>query len=141
MLLVPTSATEEKQRWWNKLFTCGSGNYLERENGGDSLLSIFGYPVVDERGTSVTTGDYPPLRLSWGIEKYTGDTDPDHHIFYDVDTLGGNSGSPVIGRGSKDGQYEVKAIHIHGTRGNKLNNSGQGFKHINEWNALKSKIE
>ena len=97
MLLLPTSATEEKQRWWNKLFTCGSGNYLKRENGGDSLLSIFGYPVVDERGTSVTTGDYPPLRLSWGIEKYTGDTDPDHHIFYDVDTLGGNSGSPVIG--------------------------------------------
>ena len=35
-------------------------------------------------------------------------------LFYDNDTLPGNSGSPVIGRGDKDQEqgYNVKGIHV-----------------------------
>ena len=129
MLLLPNSAAVGKQNKVDmaklKGLPCGGKeNYLKREPK-DSLLSIFGHPLVDN-------DPHPQLRISWGMEKYEGHIDPDHHIFYDVDTLGGNSGSPVIGRGSKDGQYEVKAIHIRGTGGNKLN-SGQGLMHMGEW--------
>ena len=146
MLLLPNSAAVGKRsrfNWLSKHFgkhkvdmaklrslPCGGKeNYLKREPK-DSLLSIFGHPGVDD-------DSHPQLRVSWGTEKYEGGIDPDHHIFYDVDTLGGNSGSPVIGRGSKDGQYEVKAIHIHGIPNpnpqNILNNSGQGLMHMKEW--------
>ena len=44
-------------------------------------------------------------RVSWGIEEAV----VKERILYDLVTLGGNSGSPVFGRGGK-----VKGIHIQG---------------------------
>ena len=126
MLLLPESpATRGCKVDLEKLefLPCGRGEYLRRKTE-DSLLGIFGHPGADEVP--------PPLRVSFGAEKYVGNTDPEHQIFYDVDTLGGNSGSPVFGRGSDGGGYEVKAIHIRGDNGAGLN-SGQGFMHIKEW--------
>ena len=51
-------------------------------------------------------------------------------LYYDNDTLPGNSGSPVIGRGSKDGDYAVKGIHI---RGNVGINTAQGLQKLKDW--------
>ena len=125
MLLLPESPAMQKDDFDKLEFLpYGRGEYLRRMTE-DSLLGIFGHPATDE--------EPPPLRVSFGAEKYVGNTDPEHHIFYNVDTLGGNSGSPVFGRGSDGGSYEVKAIHIRGDyKGNGLN-SGQGFMHLKEW--------
>ena len=61
----------------------------------DGLVAMVGHP-----GTGATDGGKMPLRLSYGIEKsFIAQT-----IFFDYDSLGGNSGSPVIGRGHKSTQ-------------------------------------
>ena len=134
MLLLPESpATQGCKVDLDKLefLPCGRGEYLRRKTE-DSLLGIYGHPVAGEVP--------PPLRVSFGAEKYVGNTDPEHHIFYDVDTLGGNSGSPVFGRGSDGCGYAVRAIHIRGDNGAGLN-SGQGFMHIKEWTRKIEEIQ
>ena len=106
MLLLPESpANRGCKADLDKLefLPCGSGEYL-RKKTEDSLLGSYGHPVAGEVP--------PPLRVSFGAEKYVGNTDPEHHIFYDVDTLGGSSGSPVFERSSDGCGYAVKAIHI-----------------------------
>jgi len=125
------------KKWWDDggLLKFGQKNYLERETEGDPLVIVCGHPYVQDVGCGFTPDGYPEFRISIGREKYPADQDisPDHHIFYDNETLGGNSGSPVIGFISLDGQYEVKGIHIQGTSENKKLNSAQGLMHWEEW--------
>ena len=91
--------------------------------------------------------DHPnaPLRVSYGKEKVVSSFCglPVHatnksHLCYDIDTLPGNSGSPIIGRGANDpkvwgyleSSYSVKAIHI---LGGSSNNYGQGLMNMDQW--------
>ena len=70
----------------------------------------------------MTTSKIPPLlthcvRLDWGKKRIVESNQSwgieeaakKERILYDLQTLGGNSGSPVLGRGGK-----VKGIHIQG---------------------------
>ena len=56
-----------------------------------------------------------PMRLDWGKESHQNwglnQALVKERIFYDLMTHGGNSGSPVFGRGGK-----VKGIHVEGGR-------------------------
>ena len=53
-------------------------------------------------------------------------------LCYDNDTLPGNSGSPVIGRGTRDGScYAVKGIHVAGTEYDR--NKAQGLQSLANW--------
>lgn len=124
------------KKWWDDggLLKLGTGNYLERQTD-NPLVHVFGHPYVQDPGAGLTRNGYPEFRISPGIERYPEDQDttPDHYIFYDSETIGGNSGSPLVGSFSIDGQMEVKGIHILGAAGNKQLNSAQGFKHCEEW--------
>jgi hypothetical protein len=64
-----------------------------------------------------------PTRLSYGKEvDETKDT-----IKLDYDSLGGNSGSPVFGKG-----YRVKGIHVAGS-GSSNNNIAQKINNVEQW--------
>ena len=56
------------------------------------LLLILGHPNV----ANPQAPGNKPLRLDWGKEM------ADTRFLYDMNTLGGNSGSPVIARGGPD---------------------------------------
>ena len=129
LLLFTDPFIEEKLlRFGLKYLPCGSGNYLEKRWG---IVSIFGHPGVKE--------DFPngPLRVSYGREKVVPTT-TGQHLCYDIDTLPGNSGSPIIGRGANDPEvqgylgssYSVKAIHVKGGVGT---NYGQGLVNMEQW--------
>ena len=107
---------------------CGNDTYLDSRR--DGLVAIFGHPsddAAEENGRC-------PLRLSFGketspyiISKFfpqLPQNEIDNSLFYDNDTLRGNSGSPVIGRGdfSSKQAFYVKGIHISST---KLKNTNQ----------------
>ena len=110
---------------------CGQGDYLDYKRGG--IVQVVGHPSVDDSNKD-------PLRISIGHERSgVGDK-----LYVDYDSLGGNSGSPVIGRGHKsnipgmDQAYKVKAIHIRGTasQGNTLEtntNCSQGIRNVQSW--------
>jgi hypothetical protein len=119
---------------------CGHGDYLKYKK--DGMVAIFGHPNVPD-------GEKVPLRLSFGAEK-----DPQsskdfmkkmneneelakNYILYDNDTLPGNSGSPVLGRGDKSlGQpYSVKGIHVKKFNA-KSTNGAQNIEKIEEWIEL-----
>ena len=117
---------------------CGEDDYLESTKGG--LVVLFGHPGqgAEERNSN------RPLRISFGREKdpyvtknYFPKKDVDNFLFYDNDTLEGNSGSPVIGRGdlTTNQAFCVKGIH---TLGSKLKNTNQAqkIKHIKKWIAV-----
>ena len=74
-------------------------------------------------------GKRPP-RLSPEIKvkpsPYSKTADNPDRIYYDYDSLGGSSGSPVIGRGC----YAVKGIHV---AGGKEGNIAQGLKSLLTW--------
>ena len=101
---------------------CGQGDYLNYRPG--DVVSIFGYP-----GKGATENMLGPLRMSYVKEEEPPAAGSDF-LYYDNDTLPGNSGSPVIGRGSKDGDYAVKGIHI---RGNVGINTAQGLQKLKDW--------
>ena len=79
---------------------------------------MFGYPAIKEENTF-------PLRLSFGKESspekveaeqnrvgWAPNNYTNENIVYDLDTVKGSSGSPVIGRGEDENSYTVKAIHV-----------------------------
>ena len=110
---------------------CGCGDYLDYKRGG--IVQMIGHPSVD-------TSDENPMRISPGREKsIVGDK-----LYVDYDSLGGHSGSPVIGMGHKstepgmDQAYKVKAIHIMGKaiRGHSLamnNNCSISIRNVQHW--------
>ena len=110
---------------------CGQGDYLDYKRGG--IVQIVGHPSVDD-------GYENPMRISPGHERnIVGDK-----LYVDYDSLGGHSGSPVIGIGHKskdpsmDQAYKVKAIHIGGkaTRGHSLEmntNCSLSIKNVQHW--------
>ena len=104
---------------------CGVGKYLDyREKG---LVTIAGHPGGGARKPLSDGTEVKPLRYSFGKEKpiippklitpkYRKRCE--NYLYFDYDSLGGNSGSPIIARGYKDPTpntddqaYKVKAIH------------------------------
>jgi V8-like Glu-specific endopeptidase len=65
------------------------------------IIHSAGYPAVKPRGTQ------------WVDASRIGDFDA-QHIYYRLDTWGGNSGAPIFATFS-DGQRQVVASHSHGT--------------------------
>ena len=100
--------------------TCGEGGYLDFKKG--NLVSIVGHPGDFAREGALK--ERRPLRMSVGKErkKKKGPSAPDL-LYYDYDTLGGSSGSPVFGRGC----YNVKGIHV---AGESSVNIAQGLKSL-----------
>ena len=125
LVLDDPDAEKELENLGLTWLQCASGVYLNY-NPGD-VVSIFGYP-----GNEATENGRRPLRMSYGKEMPPPEGASDF-LFYDNDTLPGNSGSPVIGRGSKDGKcdYTVKGIHVSGTTTKK--NKAQGLQKLNDW--------
>lgn len=84
----------------------GEGDYLKPCK--DEPVLIIGYPEAGGPETGA------PMRLDWGKESHQNwgldQALVKERILYDLMTLGGNSGSPVFGRGGK-----VKGIR-HWTR-------------------------
>jgi hypothetical protein len=70
------------------LLECGHGDYLKYQP--HEALTIFGHPGQEK-------GSQRPLRVCWGKEK----GEEDRILEYKMDTLPGNSGSPIIGRVTK----------------------------------------
>jgi glutamyl endopeptidase len=89
-------------------------------------LNVAGYPG-DKEGTEAQT--------LWFDVKRTKFVKP-RQVFYDVDTIGGQSGAPVFV--VQDGKRRVVAVHAYGTSGQITSNSGtritaEVFKRIQEW--------
>ena len=102
---------------------CGYGSYLKYQP--DACVEVIGHPYVNGR---------QDMRVSYGREKKYFN----NRIYFDYDSLGGNSGSPVIGRGYQRGSdqaYKVKAIHIEGKEWGESKSStcGQSIKCIQQW--------
>ena len=95
-------------------FDIAQGKMLEPKTG--ELLLILGHPSAASSNPQAPRAK--PLRLDWGRET---DHKVPERILYDMNTLGGNSGSPVIARGEPDQSYKVKGIHVAGFGEEKLN--------------------
>ena len=72
----------------------GHGNFLKYVPHGQVI--IWGHPANDD--IKKEEGGKYPLRQSIGMEMVNNDADSTELLKYDADTLGGNSGSPLIGR-------------------------------------------
>ena len=102
---------------WLEFGTC---NYLDYHRKG--LATIVGHPGEKATEYSSVGARKKPLRLSFGKEKRARPPCR-NKLHFEYDSLGGNSGSPVIGRGYKDPTnnadqaYKVKGIHIGGNSG------------------------
>jgi len=128
-----------------KMLECGENDYLD--NKPENLATIVGHPAGNcekeaEDGTLRT-----PLRFSFGQEKKFKEEVKEsdeykrlskYRLFFDYDSIGGNSGSPVIGRGNKfpsggvgEG-YKVKGIHVEGEP-DKRNTFAQKITKLGEW--------
>ena len=96
---------------------CGETYYLEYNHLG--LVTIFGHPGGN--ATEITSEGLKvrPLRYSFGQEKIDANLSR-NRLAFDYDSTGGNSGSPVLGRGqkshgsTKEQAYLVKGIHVEG---------------------------
>merc|ERR1711962_723879 len=93
-----------------EILECGKGKDLENEiDMEDGIVAIVGHP-----GCNGTNGmpiwDKWPLRLSYGKEVDQAKTKTGSFLHFNYDSLGGNSGSPVFGRG-----YKIKGIHVGAT--------------------------
>lgn len=110
-----------------KYLECGQGSYLYQNP--KEIVSIFGHPQVMNDDDNSDDNLYP-LRVSFGIEKER--KTKKNFIIYDNDTLKGNSGSPVIGRGADEQGYKVKGIHIKGIEIGKTNGA-QGLGNLEKW--------
>ena len=134
---------------------CGFENYLEMAD--EELVAILGHPDCEE------PTDVRPLRLSFGTErdpnktstpllnmaglkqclgkrfktspKKISESDINNYLFYDNDTLEGNSGSPVVGRGDKNSYqaYCVKGIHVKSFSCSPNTNAAQKIIDLNKW--------
>ena len=100
---------------------CGQDDFLT-PCPGESLL-IIGHPFTGKR---LTPESCLPLRLDWGKEVDVAKNGK--RLVYDMDSLGGNSGSPIIGSGAGDSPARVKAIHVQGSQGK--GNQGQTMTKI-----------
>ena len=109
---------------------CGVGGFLKHSPGG--LVLIHGHPA-NEDIRRADGGKYP-LRQSIGVEMANPGADSATRLLYDNSTLPGNSGSPVIGKGTTADQqsYAVKGIHVSAgaVAGS---NSAQGLWNIQDW--------
>jgi len=128
-LLLEDEGVEEKLKKLGLGFLdCGDKEFLDEKPG--EMITIFGHPAAMERDPSTEEALYP-LRISFGIEKER-EEDLEGFILYDNDTLQGNSGSPVVGRGSQGEGFRVKGIHIKGIVMGQTNGA-QGLGDIQEW--------
>ena len=97
------------------LLQCGDRQQIKHQSG--SVATLVGHP--GHQGWTTAW----PRRLGYGKE--VGETD--ESLQFDYDSLGGNSGSPVFGRG-----YRVKGIHVRGSNiGRK--NYAQKIDKIKDW--------
>ena len=88
---------------------------------GFSLMAVFGLRVLTDAELRefpliIHSAGYPavkPRGTQWVDASRIGDFD-DQHIYYRLDTWGGNSGAPIFASFS-DGQRQVVASHSHGT--------------------------
>ena len=115
----------------------GTGNYLDYNRKG--LATIVGHPGGNATETTSDGAKIKPLRYSFGKEKAARPRS-DNKLHFEYDSLGGNSGSPIIGRGYKDSSnsvdqaYKVKGIHIQGNKtGNLAYNCAQKITRLGEW--------
>jgi len=124
LVLDNPDAEKKLEKMGLSWFQCGYGEYLNYKP--DNVVSIYGYP-----GNGATDNGKRLLRAACGKEK-PPPGGASGFLFYNNDTLPGNSGSPVIGRGSKDGKcdYAVKGIHVTG--GTKANKA-QGLQKLCDW--------
>ena len=115
---------------------CGEDKYLNIADG--KLVAMFGYPECNDFDNDM--GRVRPLRVSWGTEKEQTSLNEDNYLYYDVDTVGGNSGSPVIGRGLEEKDrnqgYCIKGIHIGDATNIKKINVAQNIRKLKEWIEL-----
>ena len=108
------SPTAEEERVQNKIkafgtLPVGDETYLCPDRNAPVL--IIGHPVLEDADKDA------PMRFDWGKEEVADnhrgwnvdDARKKERILYDLTTVGGNSGSPVFGRGGK-----VKGIHVEG---------------------------
>ena len=106
---------------------CATGDDLDYK---DDVVSIFGHPQVGKAPKR-------PLRMSYGREENPDSEDKPDSLYFEYDALEGDSGSPVVGRGSEKGtSYAVKGIHT-GSEGKRFKkNRAQGLKRLSDWISL-----
>jgi len=85
------------------------GSLLSREMGAP--VSVVGHPCLADKRYGCNCTEHPMI-FSWGNEQESPNT---KRIYYDLDTEGGNSGSPVTGKKN----YTVRGIHVQGGTINK----------------------
>ena len=90
---------------------CAEGQQLDFERG--NVASIIGHPVGREKRSQ------HPLRIAYGKEM----EDQGYAIRFTYDSISGNSGSPVFGRG-----YKVKEIHVFGQMAEDGTKKGSAMK-------------
>ena len=160
LLLTGDNVTSQLNAYGLGFLQCGHGSYLD--NNDAELVAILGHPVCDdpddkralrlsfgtERHPDKISASIRKLRMTSSFTNCLGNNPSigqtrlhslskgviNNYIYYNNDTLPGNSGSPVIGRGNnKAGQaYCVKAIHVSGFDLPNTN-IAQNIKKIREW--------
>jgi len=95
------------------ILNCGHGQDIKYKEG--SVATLVGHPGHEEWKSM-------PLCLSYGKEIGENRT----FLHFNYDSLPGNSGSPVFGRG-----YKVKGIHTSGLRGKR--NSAHKITDVADW--------
>jgi hypothetical protein len=154
-LLVLSGMTSEDTRLKplevENLLECGHGDYLNHEP--HEVLTIFGHPGIPGQDE----GTHRPLRVCWGKEKRC----KNGIIEYKMDTLPGNSGSPIIASNvskctscklaemkkekrkvdcKRCQAYKVKAIHVREVEKGKIN-GGQMLLNMNKWIPILKRTE
>ena len=111
-ILNHSNAEEELAALGLNFLECATGTALKF--GRNNVATIIGHPGHD-------SWDTYPTRISYGKE--VGETEDT--IKLDYDSLGGNSGSPVFGKG-----YRIKGIHVAGSTNH---NSAQKIHNVEQW--------
>ena len=106
---------KEMDKYGIDILQCGNGENLKCEK--DAVVALIGHP-------GCKTWDTYPLRLSYGKE--IGENS--NYLKLDYDSLPGNSGSPVFGKG-----YKIKGIH---QGGNSAWNRAHKITEIKNWIKL-----
>lgn len=99
---------------------------LSRKTSNIPSIKIIGYGVDDKDRNKVSQAH---------VGNFTGYNSGAKQLRYDVDTKGGNSGSPVLNNNT----YEVLGVHTHGHRGSDCppnSNSATSLALDSFWNAI-----
>ena len=117
--LVDENIDEKFKQYGLSFLEVGVGDYLNPN--ANQRLTVFGHPDIRSSDRK------RPLTPTWGNEVVVADSETSKHIVFDNDTLGGMSGSPILGRDP----IMVKAIHILGGPGKE--NRGQKLHNLSNW--------